>query len=136
MANTPTQHPAFVENIVETVKTLLADHHDALVIQRPDYDKPLGTMENLARTTLYLSKADEPKDIAMVHISNIAYGENKDMHVVLFGTMEGGTTHTVNYQPPVSMMTKEHLVSNVGSRSNVEVHNDIVTYLVAGKLPN
>lgn len=135
MPATPAIQPAFVENIVAAVQDKFKNHDDGLIVQRPDYTRLVGVGDNLARTTMQLDQQVDARDLDVVHVSNLEYGDNKDTHVVIFADGAGNTKRTVNYQPPATMLTKEHFVSNIGYRSNVEIHNDIAEYLATGKLP-
>jgi hypothetical protein len=129
------QQPTFVENIIIALQGALKDKEDALVVVRPDYAKPVGAADNLFRTTLHLQQQEVPKDIALVHISNIPYDGGKTT-VVVFGDLQNDQSRrTLNYQDATTMMSKEHLVSNLGCRNIKDIDSDILTYLVEGKLP-
>lgn len=140
MTPVPTHQPEFAENIVAAVQAEIAKQSlaDDLVIVRPNYDQPLGLM-NLYRTTMYIGQPGIAPEKYAAHLSNILYGDNHDAMVVVFETNPGkktSTTVTKHYQSPTKLALKEHACGLIGYRSNVEIHLDILEFILTGKAPD
>lgn len=133
--------PMFVENIVESVRQLVeATRERQLYVYRPDYSKPVG-LNNLFRTVMHLD--EQPAPGQLMHVVQISNLDLHDTWTVLYSAAdiyaaEQGSLPAIktwHHQPAVKMMTKEHLVSNLGYRNQNDCHVDIANYLLYGTLP-
>lgn len=136
---TPAQ-PAFMNEITANLRDRYKDTSSSavdLVIQEPDYSKPLGTLDNLFRTTIYLGEPGiAPQDNRAVFVSNVLYAD--ETVVVLFvnnPSQPNEERQTRYYQPQSRMMVKEHLVSNMGYRPMSVIQEDIDLFLTTNAIP-
>ncbi len=133
--------PAFIENIVATVKQMIEQSGERqLFTYRPDYTRPID-LSNLYRTALHID--EQPAAGEFMHMVQLSNTESDSTWTVLYGKVD--VHHPENrdfismktwyYQPMTKMMTKEHLVSNLGYRNQADIHQDIATYLLTGMFP-
>lgn len=114
------------QQVEDLIAVLEKEFKDLLVVERPDYTKPVGVEGNWHTTTLSLSSIQGRN----VTISNLF---QNDCRAAIYRTVGGKAQRY--YQDEKLMLVKENLCENLGYRPDHAFAEDLENFLKYGTIP-
>lgn len=140
--------PAFADILTEEVEKELevrGPNTKVLFVKRPDYMLPVGGLDNLHRTTIYLADKDTPKGMLptpgdqVVHISNLLTREEgqdeADVMAVVFESFPGTLKARSVTRHYISRDRMDSKLIKVTFRLKESADHDIWKFLATGEAP-